>query len=237
MRLDKNGGLIMGSLAEEKRYAYKDYITWDDQLRYELIDGIAYAMASPSRLHQKISGEIFRQFANFLKGRTCEVFHAPFDVRLNADSFDDTVVQPDILIVCDKSKLNNRGVKGAPDMIIEILSPHNIRHDTFVKFRLYQKAGVKEYWIIDINTKTVQVYISENGKYGIGRVYRDNDIIPVDILEGCQINLADVFYDAIESESESENSELIATEKIIKALRKNGMSDSQIEKIIDSIDI
>lgn len=221
----------MGNLAEERRYAYKDYITWDDKTRYELIDGIAYAMASPSRLHQKISMELSRQLANFLRGKTCEVFHAPFDVRLNSDSFDDIVVQPDILVVCDISKHDGKSVKGAPDLIIEILSPFNKRHDTFVKFRQYQKAGVKEYWIVDPSRRIVDVYILKNGKYGVGTVYDDTDIIPVNVLSGCEISLADVFYDAIESEDDSE---LITKQRIIDAMKENGISDSQIEKIINS---
>ena len=228
----------MGSLAEERRYTYKDYIMWDDEIRYELIDGIAYAMASPSRLHQKISGEIFRQLSNFLKGKTCEVYNAPFDVRLNAESFDDTVVQPDILVVCDESKHDGKSVKGAPDMVIEILSPSTSRHDTVMKFKLYQSAGVREYWIIDPYIKSVQVYILKNERYGVGSVYRDNEIVPVHILEGCKINLADVFDvfdDAVKLDND--NIEARLKQKIIEALKENGKSDEQTEKIINSIDL
>ena len=223
----------MSNLAEEIKYTYKDYKKWDSKIRYEIIDGVPYAMASPSREHQRISREVLTQFSVFLKGKACEVFHAPFDVRLNADSFDNIVVQPDILIICDKSKLDSRSVKGAPDMVIEILSNSNTRHDTVVKFRLYQRACVREYWIVDPYAKIIQVYILENGKYGVGSVYRDDDIIPVSVLEGCQINLADVFYDTIESENDSE---LITMQKIIEAMKKNGINDSQAEKIINSID-
>ena len=189
----------MGNLAEKIRYTYKDYAKWDTETRYELIDGIPHAMASPSRLHQKVSRELLRQLANFLRGKTCEVFHAPFDVRLNVSSFDDIVVQPDLIIVCDESKHDGKSISGAPDMVIEILSPTNIEYDTNTKFRIYQMAGVREYWMVDPIRQMVQVYILKNGRYGVGSVYRDDDTIPVHILDGCQIHLTDVFYDTIDS--------------------------------------
>jgi Uma2 family endonuclease len=221
----------MNNLAEQKRYTYADYAAWKGDVRYEIIDGIPYAMASPSQAHQRITKKLVRQLDDFLRGRTCEVFHAPLDVRLNADSFDDIVVQPDIFVVCDESKRNGKSVKGAPDLVIEILSPYNIRHDTFVKFRQYQKSGVKEYWIVDPIRRTVEVYILRNKKYGIGRVYRDDDIVPVYILDGCKINLAEVFYDSIEIEDDDETE---IRNRIIQALKVSGvnMSDEQIEQAV-----
>lgn len=222
----------MINLAEQRRYTYADYVTWKDDIRYEIIDGIAYAMASPSQEHQRISGKLYLQLGNFLRGKNCEVFHAPLDVRLNVNSFDDIVVQPDIFVVCDESRRNGKSVKGAPDLIIEILSPYNVRHDTFVKFRQYQKAGVKEYWIVDPIRRTIEAYILKNGKYGVGSVYRNDDTVPVHILEGCQINLTEVFYDDnIEIE---EDDELEIRNKIIRALKASGvdMSDEQVEKAV-----
>ena len=136
--------------------------------------------------------ELSRQLANFLKGKPCQIFAAPFDVRLNADTYDDTVVQPDLLVVCDPSKLDEKGCVGVPDMVIEILSPSTGRHDKLVKFQLYQKTGVREYWIIDPETKTLQVCILENGKY-VTSMYGDTGAVPVHVLEGCAINLQDVF--------------------------------------------
>jgi len=221
----------MSNLAEERRYTYADYITWDSKIRYELINGVAYAMASPSRLHQEVLGELHFKLKQFLQGKPCKVFVAPFDVRLNANSFDDTVVQPDILVVCDKSKLDGKSVKGAPDMIIEILSPSNSRHDTVTKLKLYRKVGVREYWIVDPLEKTVQVYILEHGKY-VFSDYSENDIVSVHTLEGCQINLADIFYDTIESDG----AEAITKQKVINAMKANGISDEAINKIISSID-
>ena len=172
-------------------YTYTDYCTWDDGERWELIDGVPYAMSpAPSRIHQEISGNLYGQFFNFLRNKPCKVYSAPFDVRINADAEDDTVVQPDLLVVCDHSKLDEKGGKGAPDLVIEILSPSSARHDKFLKFNCYQRAGVREYWMVDPDTKTVQVCILENGKY-IASVYDDS--IPVEALPGCTIDLKDVF--------------------------------------------
>ena len=181
-------------LPKSQKYTYADYLTWDDGGRYELINGEVYMMSpAPSINHQEISGEIFRQFANILKGKTCKVFSAPFDVRLNADAEDDTVVQPDIAIVCDPDKIKNgKSCKGAPDMVVEILSPSSARRDQFDKFNQYFVAGVKEYWIVYPETKTVHTYTLSEGNY-VGRAYSDADMVTVSVLEDCKINLADVF--------------------------------------------
>jgi Uma2 family endonuclease len=224
----------MGNLAEQKRYTYADYIRWDNKTRYELIDGTAYAMASPSRTHQKISRKLVVQLDNFLRGKTCEVYYAPFDVRLNSDSFDDIVVQPDVFVVCDESKHDGKSVKGAPDMIIEILSPFNAQHDIITKTRLYRKAGVREYWIVAPRGRTVQVYILANGKYIVSD-YNDGDMIPVHVLHGCEINLADVFYDTVESESAGSEIELAIRQKIIEAFKETGVSDKKIEKAVKKL--
>ena len=219
----------MSNLAEQKKYTYKDYLRWNGDIRYELIDGIAYAMANPSQAHQDISRELSGRLWQFLRGKSCKMYNT-FAVRLSVDSLDDTVVEPDILVVCDKSKLDGKSVKGAPDLIIEILSPYNTRHDTVTKARWYRKAGVREYWIVDPNAKTVQVCILENGKY-ILHDYSDDDIISVHTLEGCEINLSEIFYDTVEIETDIE-SEL--SDKIIQALKASGVniSDEQIAKAV-----
>ena len=231
----------MSSLAEDRRYTYADYALWKSDVRYELIDGAAYAMAAPSSVHQKVSKKIFRQLDNFLTGKPCEVYYAPFAVRLNADDFDDTVVEPDLLVVCDESKIDIRGVKGAPDLIIEIISPFSARHDTDIKFRRYQKAGVREYWIADPARRTVEVYILENGAYGVGRVYRSGDIIVVHVLKGCEINVAEIFYDTAEFEEveyDEEDNETSMRNKLIQALKSSGaeITDEQIEKAVKILD-
>jgi Uma2 family endonuclease len=192
----QNGGIIMPLPKENQRYTYKDYCTWDDNERWELIDGVPFAMTAPTRSHQTVSGNLYLQLAGFLKGKSCNVYHAPFDVRLNTDTDDDTVVQPDLLVVCDHSKLDDKGCTGAPDMVVEIVSPSTARKDRLIKFQKYQNAGVREFWIIDPDIKTVQVCVMENGKY-VTTMYGDTDAIQVHVLENCQIDLCDVFADNI----------------------------------------
>ena len=182
---------------DEEYYTYADYCTWDDDERWELIDGVAYAMSpAPTVNHQSISAKLVTQLSNFLKGRTCRVFAAPFDVRLNADADDETVVQPDVLVVCDKSKFaaDGRGLIGAPDLAIEILSQSTEKHDKHIKFKTYQRAGVREYWIIDPQHRIVMANLLTDGVY-IARMYFEEDTVPVQVLEGCLIDLADVFED------------------------------------------
>ena len=180
----------------DEYYTYADLITWDDDVRYELIDGVPILMAPPSITHQRISGKLYLQIASFLKGRPCEVFHAPVGVRLNADLADDTVVQPDIVVVCDRSILDDKSIKGAPDMVIEILSPSTASRDKVMKFNQYLRAGVREYWIVHPDSKTVSVHVLKDGEY-ITRAYADTDAVSVHVLEGCTINLSDVFEDPL----------------------------------------
>ncbi len=137
----------------ERTYTYGDYRTWPEDQRWEIIEGRAYAMTGPRRIHQQVSGEIFRQIANHLLNAKCQVYAAPFDVRLpKSDEADDdieTVVQPDIVVVCDSTKLDDAGCRGAPDLIMEVLSPSTAGKDQVKKLELYEKHGVREYWIID----------------------------------------------------------------------------------------
>jgi len=176
-----------------ERYTYADYASWDDDNRYELIDGEVFMMSAPSVEHERISRELFVQLANFLKGKQCEVFDAPFDVCLSGKGDeDDTVVQPDILVICDKTKLDKQKYNGAPDMIIEILSPSTTKHDRLRKFNKYLQAGVREYWIADPVDKSIAVHILESGRYFIG-AYKGEGSIPVHVLDGCEVDLSGVF--------------------------------------------
>ena len=185
----------MGLPEKIQYYTYADYCEWDDDERWELIDGIPYAMSGASTTHQRISGNLYLQLANFLKDKQCEVFHAPYDVRLNAEEYDDTVVQPDLTIICDSAKIDDKGCKGVPDMVIEILSPSTAKHDILRKFNIYLRVGVREYWIVDPDTRTVQVFILENGRY-LAKSYGETDTVTVHALEGCEIILSDVFPDS-----------------------------------------
>ena len=183
----------MEALLKDRRYTYADYAKLNTEDRYELIDGMPYMMSpSPTWIHQAISSSLHREIANFLKGKTCRIFAAPFDVRLNAGDGHDTVVQPDLVVICDRSKLSDTGYGGAPDLVIEILSQSSAGRDKVLKFNQYLKAGVREYWIVDPDSKTVTVNILDNGRY-YTTAYAETDTLPVNVLEGCVINLADVF--------------------------------------------
>ena len=184
---------MIPALKEDKRYTYTDYCTWDDDERWELIDGVAYAMSpAPAWMHQGISINLATQINVYLEGKPCKVFAAPFDVRLNSESGDDTVVQPDLLIICDQSKLSGTGCIGAPDMVVEILSPSTASKDMLLKYHKYLQAGVREYWIVDPDTKIVRVHLLNNGKYE-SIDYMESASIPINVLDGCVIDIGKVF--------------------------------------------
>ena len=184
-----------GNLAEDrsKLWTYADYLTWDDDQRWELIDGRAYLMALPSLDHQRINKRLLRYMDLYFEGKPCEVF-MPIDVRLfpQADDNDYTIVQPDISVVCNPDQLDKNNCLGAPTLVVEILSPSTASHDFVRKMNSYRNAGVREYWIVDPDSKTVMVNILDNGRY-YNTAYGDADAIPVHVLDGCTINLSDVF--------------------------------------------
>jgi Uma2 family endonuclease len=152
-------------------HTYADYLTWSDSQGDELINGTAYVREppAPSRSHQGIVVELCRQAANALEDKPCRVYVAPFDVRLpkstEEDDQVDTVVQPDILIVSDLKKLDARGMRGAPDWVAEVLSPNTASHDQTVKLSAYERAGVREVWLIDPIDRTLAIYQLEAGCY------------------------------------------------------------------------
>lgn len=189
----------MALSAEKDSFAFSDFLTWETDERMEIIHGEVFMMAAPGTSHQLISGEIFRQLANFLDGRNCRAIAAPFAVRLFEKDGDapkdvDTVVEPDISVICDRNKLDKHGCKGAPDLIVEVLSPSTQRHDQLVKLNLYQRAGVREYWIVDPENKTVRVMVQDaNGHLWPHEIYKQEDIAKVGVLDGCFIELSKVF--------------------------------------------
>ena len=168
-------------------------MTWGEDVHCELIDGIIYDMSpSPGWVHQSISAKLVKQLGNFLEGKPCVVFHAPFDVRLNVNEGDNTVVQPDVLVICDRSIITKTGCTGAPDMVIEILSPSNARKDVILKRVKYQEAGVREIWMLDPEDRIVQVFTQKKGQYSYID-YINSENIPLTALEGCSINMAQIF--------------------------------------------
>jgi Uma2 family endonuclease len=184
----------MPPVKEKPYYTYADYLEWDTDARYEIVDGEAYMMATSSRIHQEISGNFYYALRSFLEGKPCKVYAAPFSVRLfpEEDQSDDTVLEPDITVVCDSSKLDDRGCNGAPDLVIEIISPSTVRQDRIVKFNKYREAGVREYWIVDPEEKVVMVYVLKDGQYTAAN-YDDTVTAPVEILPGCEIDLKTIF--------------------------------------------
>ena len=183
--------------AEKPRYTFADLLAWDEDERIEIIDGEAFITATPLRVHHEIIRELLLQIGNYLQGKRCRVYPAPFGVRLFEQDGDrpedvDTMVEPDITVVCDPEKLDQYGCKGAPDMVIEILSPSNRRHDLLVKHRLYQRAGVREYWIVDPEKNVVQVHQLEDGHYGAAEVYLTGNV-PVSLWDDFSVDLTRVF--------------------------------------------
>jgi Uma2 family endonuclease len=156
---------------------------------------------APARKHQAINVRLLAQFYTFLKGHDCEVYTAPFDVRLPSGDGDEqtfTVVQPDISIICDKSKLDDRGCVGAPDLIVEILSPATSKKDAKDKFYLYEENGVKEYWMVDPDTKLLDIFVLGNDKkYHFAGKYTEDDTVKVNIFPELEIDLTEVFEDDV----------------------------------------
>ncbi|OYU95902.1 MAG: hypothetical protein CFE21_05675 [Bacteroidetes bacterium B1(2017)] len=178
-------------------YTYADYLNWTIPEMVELIKGRVFKMNAPKRIHQKISGIVGYKIYNYLLGKKCEVYDAPFDVRLpihskkNEDIY--TVVQPDICVICDPLKLDDAGCIGAPDIIIEILSPGNNRKELQNKYEVYEESGVLEYWIIHPDEQTLQVNCLVDGKYQPSRLFTSGDIIQTPILPGFSLDLSEVF--------------------------------------------
>ncbi len=183
-----------------KKYNYADYLTWSQDERWEIIDGVPYMQAAPTWQHQSISGELYRQISNYLVNNSCRVFASPFDLRLPETNEKDEettfVVQPDLTIVCNKEGLIGTGYFGTPSMIIEITSPSSSKMDRLYKFNKYEKAGVREYWIVEPEVKIVSVFVLQpNGSYGRPDVYSEEDQITLSIFPHLTIDLRSVFED------------------------------------------
>ncbi len=187
-----------------RRYSYADYLSWTDDKMRELLNGIVYAFSAPFRMHAEITASLMGNAWSFITRRRgkCKVYHAPFDVRLplNGETADDkifNVVQPDICVVCDPSKLDERGCIGAPDLVVEVLSPSIGKRDLNEKYFLYEAAGVREYWVVYPEDKAINVFLLQpDGKYDNGTTYDliyGHTKVPSLVLEGLVIDLNELF--------------------------------------------
>ena len=198
MEQDKEISKIEEPISEYGRFSYADYLTWQMEEMVELIKGKLFKhTAAPRVNHQRLSLKISSELYNILKGKKCEVFASPFDVRLPVKSKRnediDTVVQPDICVVCDPEKIDELGCVGAPDLIVEILSPGNNQKELHNKYEVYEESGVKEYWVIHPNECTLLIYNLINGKYQASKLFTHGDVVKSDAVEGFQLDLTEIF--------------------------------------------
>lgn len=168
-------------LREERFYTEEEYENFDNNGLVEFDNGHILLMSPPTRLHQKLVFHLARTIGNYLDGRPCEVYTAPFNVRLILENSDIKRVEPDISIICDKSKLNEKGCEGSPDLIIEVVTKGNMMHDYATKVSWYKQAGVAEYWIVDDNKRIILVYLFQKNDFF---EYTFEDTIGLDIFNG-----------------------------------------------------
>jgi Uma2 family endonuclease len=188
------------SMPLQRRHStYAEYLKWPEEERVELIDGEVFAMSpASSRIHQVVLGNLFRKFADYLDGKKCRAYIAPFDVRLpkcsERDEDINTVVQPDLSIICDPGKLDDRGCKGAPDLIVEVISPASLKLDLTLKKRLYERVGVKEYWIVYPQERIVMVYVRDQlGNFTDGEAYDKDARVPAGIFDEWKLDMSTIF--------------------------------------------
>jgi len=183
-----------------KTYTYADYFKWKFDERVELIKGKIFPMnPAPNRFHQELSGYIYNKLYTFLTDKSCKVYSAPFDVRIPRKSKDDksiiTVLQPDLCVICDLSKLDKRGCLGVPDIVVEILSPGNNAKELIKKHEIYEEAQVKEYWVVSPQDQWLRVYTLIDGKFKESPFLVPSDVFTSSVLSGLSINLTDLFKD------------------------------------------
>lgn len=191
----------LDQLDRSQQYSYADYLRWHISERLELIRGYVWEMAAPDRRHQRILGNLFLSTALYLRGKTCQIYQAPFDVRLprlhpETDEQILTVVQPDLCVICDPAKLDDAGCIGAPDWVVEILSKGNPKKEMREKFAVYEEAGVREYWVVQPEYNNVLVYVLENGHFVVRPTFTDDDTVAYPaIFPDLHIDLGEVFAD------------------------------------------
>ena len=188
--------IAYGQLNPEGTYTYLDYLKWQFKERVELIRGKIFKMSpAPGSLHQRVSFKLGVSLDKYFGGKPCSIFQAPFDVRLPIpnENKDSTVVQPDLCIICDESKIDPCGCNGAPDLVVEILSPGNSRHEMGTKFALYQESGVKEYWMVEPAEKVIFVYTLRQGRYIGLRPFVEGMAVESPLFPELRVMVADVF--------------------------------------------
>ncbi|WP_291784187.1 Uma2 family endonuclease [Cecembia sp.] len=198
MEQDKEISKIKEPISEYGRFSYADYLTWQMEEMVELIKGKIFKQAAAPRVnHQRLSLKISSELYNILKGKKCEVFAAPFDVRLPVNSKKnediDTVVQPDICVICDSEKIDELGCIGAPDLVVEILSPGNNKKELQNKYEVYEESGVKEYWVIHPNECTLMIYTLIDGQYQPSRLLTMGDTAKSKAVAGFELDLTFLF--------------------------------------------
>jgi Uma2 family endonuclease len=190
--------MLLTDLDINKTYTYADYFKWKFEERVELIKGRIFKMSpAPNRRHQQLSGDLYYLLRIYLEGKKCNVYSAPFDVRLPRKSKEDrdiiTVLQPDICVICDPEKLDDRGCIGAPDLVVEILSPGNNSKELKNKYEVYEESGVREYWVVSPQDQTFAVYTLVDGTYKATRTMVGGDVVRSTVLEGFSIDISELF--------------------------------------------
>ena len=192
--------MLLSELDLSKTYSYADYITWPFEERVELFNGKVVAIDFTNRLHQALAGNIYASLLAFLKNQPCSVYIAPFDVRFIGKTKDDkdivTVLQPDVCVVCDLTKLDDKGCVGAPDIVVEVLSPGNSAKELKNKYQVYEENGVREYWVAFPQNETLLVYTLTDGKYQPSPAYTNGDEVRSTVLPGFSLNLTELFQQA-----------------------------------------
>ncbi len=189
----------ISALEPEATYSYADYLRWSFEERVELIKGKLFRMSpAPKRSHQEIHSRMYVELGVFVKGKVCDLYSTPFDVRFPNKSDDPneqtfTVVQPDICVVCDHSKLDDAGCKGAPDLIVEILSPSTASKDLNEKYQLYEEHGVKEYWVVYPGEAVLEIYELQGTQYVSKGKFVKEDVVTSNVLMGLKLDLSEVF--------------------------------------------
>lgn len=204
----------LGQIDPDRTYTYADYLLWKFSERLELLRGKVLKMAAPSWQHQQVVTQLTRLMANYFAGDSCKVFAAPFDVRLPRNPADPagktyTVLQPDVVVLCDRTKLSKTGCVGAPDLVVEVLSPGNSVREMKQKFELYEEAGVREYWMVELAQRATYVYVlGEDGKFSARRPFTEDELIRSTIFDGLTAD-PQLIFPPHEEEEEEETVERI----------------------------